>query len=350
MTMEISESLSNKIANMGFVSACLVVLLHIFPSCDNGSSLRLWDDFIACGPGRAAVPFFALVSGLMLGRHCTKEGWYKVEVKKRIRTLLVPFVIWNCCFAALGISGGFGLFFDRCAGMLDPFHQPPLGPLWYVRSLIVFVLCSPVLVGMVRKYPRVVLATLFVLSATLYIPGSRRLTLFVTLFHLEALFYFSVGLAIAVWHVGLGCRVGLGWVCAFGGVAIVLTGVRMALKQDGGFLYHCLRAFVVPGWLMMIWKIVPSRRWSARVTACAFPVYLMHCFVFVIFRKFFGTMNTWEGYFALVMGGIVLPMLIANLMTSERIAMLLFGGRGMKREYDADAVDSVKNKQIGTAK
>ena len=334
MTMEISESLSNKIANMGFVSACLVVLLHIFPSCDNGSSLRLWDDFIACGPGRAAVPFFALVSGLMLGRHCAKSGWYRVEVKKRIRTLLVPFVIWNCCFAAFGISGGFGLFFDRCAGMLDPFHQPTLGPLWYVRSLFVFVLCSPILVGMVRKCPRVVLSTLFVLSATLCIPGSRRLTLLVTLFHLEALLYFSAGLAIAVSRVEWGAC-WPGWVCAFGAVAIVLTGVRMGLKQDGGFLYHFLRAFVVPGWLMMIWMITPSRRWSARVTACAFPIYLMHYFVFVISRKILGQCihNAWEGYFILAISGVLIPIVTFNFLCRvlPQLADVLFGGRVLKR-------------------
>ena len=73
----IDKALSNKIYNMGVVCAMLVVLLHIFPKVKAWSFTWCVDRFISDGLGRAAVPYFFVVSGFLLVRHVNEEGWWK---------------------------------------------------------------------------------------------------------------------------------------------------------------------------------------------------------------------------------------------------------------------------------
>ena len=82
--------LSNKIANMGFVCACLVVLIHSPMFGNVGFVTYLLKNFLV----RIAVPAFFMISGFLLARHCGEEGWYCREVCKRVKTLLVPLWCW----------------------------------------------------------------------------------------------------------------------------------------------------------------------------------------------------------------------------------------------------------------
>ena len=86
---------------MGLVCSMLMVLIHTGAvPCKGGA---LWWVYSIVGQGMAtiAVPWFFLVSGYMLGGHLWDDGgWVYGEVGKRIRSLAIPFVLWNLLFVA----------------------------------------------------------------------------------------------------------------------------------------------------------------------------------------------------------------------------------------------------------
>ena len=96
--MEISTAVSNKLRNISFICALLVVLIHV-PSIENG----LWlNDFalrwIKNGLSMIAVPVFFVISGFLLGRHIDEQGWYAKAVKNRVRSLVIPFFVLNILY------------------------------------------------------------------------------------------------------------------------------------------------------------------------------------------------------------------------------------------------------------
>ena len=91
--------ISAKVANMSFVCALLVVLIHTTVRADSASSLwwfkSVGREFVC----KIGVPFFFVASGYYLAAHWQDARWYGREIRKRVRTLLVPFV----CLAMLGL-------------------------------------------------------------------------------------------------------------------------------------------------------------------------------------------------------------------------------------------------------
>ena len=120
------------------------------------------------------VPTFYLISGYLFFIGLEKWNWnaYLYKLKKRCKSLLVPFLIWNtiCILWVLvgvyrhdGLSGIHGFFvnnnywhlywdcnqwnLDRTnwMGGANIATSPFLTPLWFLRDLIVVCVCSPLL-------------------------------------------------------------------------------------------------------------------------------------------------------------------------------------------------------------
>ena len=98
-------SISNKIYNMSFVCACLVVSIHITHPVTGPS--KILDQMLYGGIAQIAVPVFFCISGYLIAPKILLGNW-KQEVFKRIKTLLFPFLLWgggicnripaHCCF------------------------------------------------------------------------------------------------------------------------------------------------------------------------------------------------------------------------------------------------------------
>lgn len=120
-----------------------------------------------------AVPLFFLISGFLF--FC-KEKEFTIEIyinklKKRIKTLLVPYIIWNVLVLLLYLvvqnvaptmnSGrtklvtefNFGDFLSCFWSMKDLNGQatPIDGPLWFIRDLMIIMLLSPVIYWLINK-------------------------------------------------------------------------------------------------------------------------------------------------------------------------------------------------------
>lgn len=176
--MKISQELSDKIANMSFVCACLVVMIHTpFSVGTIDQFVKYW---IGGGVASAAVPIFFIISGFFLGQHINEDGWYGRAVKKRIRTLVIPFFVLNLFWWPIkygihyvgvryfGMDGSnpnedVTLYnFLYYTGIL-PWGGNCVTGLWYVRALFYLIAASPLLVWFVKKGKVVALSLLFVI-------------------------------------------------------------------------------------------------------------------------------------------------------------------------------------------
>lgn len=145
--VKIDKKTNYKISYLGWICACLVVMIHVPIPAERYSSGWLLSEILSYGVCLIAVPFFFIVSGFFLGRHIGEKGWWLKEVKKRITSLLIPFFIFNFLYWLIFDHNIEGL---SLIGLLKviigtPFGYPTLGPLWYVRSLFLYVVLSIIL-------------------------------------------------------------------------------------------------------------------------------------------------------------------------------------------------------------
>lgn len=92
-----STYLSNKLRAISFLSIVLVVILHSqLLVYSKGNSFHL-QQFLTSEVTRISVPFFFYISGFLLFYNCKtlNYSWYCSKLKKRVRSLLVPFLIWS---------------------------------------------------------------------------------------------------------------------------------------------------------------------------------------------------------------------------------------------------------------
>ena len=115
-----------------------------------------------------SVPIYCFISGFVffLGVEMTKETYIR-KFKNRVKTLLVPYLIWNF-FAILllivticspfnqykahpaeftpslqGFLSAFWVYHGQLEGTIIEDSFPINKPLWFVRNLILVVLCTP---------------------------------------------------------------------------------------------------------------------------------------------------------------------------------------------------------------
>ena len=312
--MNVDGDISAKFSNMGFVCVCLVVMMHVHCPWEGG------------GINRLAVPFFFAMAGYFLSRHIDERGWYGSELRKRIRTLLVPLFAWCIIWAlvtvplaiVLNIRAGRAITSNLLTGWralryfaLDITNTPALGPLWYVRCLFLFVVISPLIVWMIR---RIGVLALFVFGS-LYCAhfGNGLMDRFLSFgFSLEGLFYFSAGLFLGMKHVPLR-------ISPF--VGTLLLGV--------GLLFYWLgwAETSIPLMIIGLWGLMPTRRFPRVLVANTFPVYLMHMFVLLLF----GTARISSPMVAVGIGmlAVALSVAIAEAMRrgSPVAVRILYGGR-----------------------
>lgn len=162
-----------------------------------------------------AVPMFFFISGYLFFNklHEWKYSIYFSKLKKRIKTLLVPFILWNTITILLKIQSlvrndglsslwdffkenNYGSLYWNCEvwnldrvdwlGIPTPSSSPYLIPLWYLRDLMVTIIISPIFYYLFKYAKTWGLFILFICYISLIgfkMPG----------FSTTALFFFGAG-------------------------------------------------------------------------------------------------------------------------------------------------------------
>lgn len=194
----------------------LVLFVHVHPdhnphwlTMDNLAGQPLgWVIFSVVGTfinkfAFIAVPLFFAISGYLFFQKLDTWSWpvWKQKIRSRVRTLLIPFIIFNVICAisqlSLPIIGWLWNGVSYCQGWKNwlgmdmQLYYPLDVPLWFIRDLMVMVVLSPLIYWLVRKVGAVYLAIVgvaYCLGILCCAPG----------FSTNALFFFSLGAFAAI--------------------------------------------------------------------------------------------------------------------------------------------------------
>lgn len=135
-------------------------------------------NFVSGTLAPVANPAFFFISGLLFFHEGTFDRQiYVRKLRRRARSLLVPYLLWNllfllCLFAVEAMKPGWTAIIDKPIASLSPyewvcafwdtsaiggqggFNAPVDMPLWFVRNLMVLVVLSPVVYWVVKGISR----------------------------------------------------------------------------------------------------------------------------------------------------------------------------------------------------
>lgn len=177
-----------------FPLAALVVFIHTYNAAWRGAESHVinWlGNVLSRTLPTFAVPLFFAISGYLFFLNQPTYSWkgYVEKLHRRFYTLLIPYVCWNVIafvlYALKDVSAGQSLHLPPALNLL--WGCTPVGsesvnilgwnvmagtapiqePLWFVRDLMVIMLCSPLLYALLRRLKWVGLA----LVAIVYYAG-----------------------------------------------------------------------------------------------------------------------------------------------------------------------------------
>lgn len=342
-----NDKLSQKITNMGFVCAILVVAIHV-PFADRMPMVQfLFREIVAEGVARIAVPYYFIVSGYFLAQHFWTNGYYKIEVWKRIRSLVIPYFLWQIIgiivvtplhiIADIIAHRPFGasvLFFEgRWINALG-FNLtgiPILGQLWYIRCLFVFVIFCFLFKFLVERFGYWWIGMSFLLLL-----GFK--SGWFSVLHADSFFDFGISL-IGVTYFSMGMMIkmneyrGGGKISAIIAllVSLVLLIIKTVLNLNGTKCVIDLQTLMVPFLLYAVFYFMSDRAWPKWLTSCTFPIFLMHWLFLIYFTaiskhlQINGLVIDVVGLLIGVIGSVAVAIFLRRYC--KRAAKILFGGR-----------------------
>lgn len=347
--VDIDKAASNKISNLGFVSACLVVLIHCPKT--SGVGIQFFHEFIPGFLTYVPVAFFFMVSGffLCLKFRTRKGSWwncYRAELAKRWRSLMIPYLVLNllwlgCVLAYQWPNIRMGdhdvahpfVWFDLLRALGFGGERYPIdGPLWFVRSLFLFAMFVPVCFSILcrKSIAYVAVTALFILNCFSWDWVGCPAVLETVC--PEWMMFFLLGAVFATHGIP---RVGR---CK--GCALLFVGVLMAFVARGG----CFQDGIVLRGLSQLtrfvliagcWGLVPDVAWPKVLTGNAFPVFALHwplVMISYIVTEKMGVYTVMFGnwVFAILYMAVVISLTIISAMVIRRVRWLeryMLGGR-----------------------
>ncbi len=360
----INKKTSIKISYVNLISTVLIVLLHsnrykYFPETpeyerfflDYGSMLLI---------GIAMGTFFAL-TGFLLFKDIHADAldkgllnWYSTEMKKRIKSLLVPYLVWNFIWTVFVVvityipfitsrMDSFQLYDGAILSLLQGvFWNKYNGVFWYVKSIIFLSLLSPVIYLSLRN--RFVGGICLLLSMLLMTELSGALVSAKSAFlsyTANHLFFFLVGAYISIHHFQLINKEYKKSFIILGGImhmsaAGVLCWFDMAGVSVFFLIVSLLKILRFAGF--WIFADVFRNVKAAKLARISFFIYAMHRYVEQTANKLFELFLPHIPFAATIntLGGVVLTIVvIAGIaaVLSKYFPVLFFilnGGRNNK--------------------
>lgn len=235
--MKISQYNSQKIKVLSFIAIMMVLYIHAIykESFDYPLANSIQIFFSITGISFIANPLFYCISGFLFFTGVSNIKDCYPKLKKRVRTLIIPYIIWNIIFVMwyviLAIIPGISQFVNNnmvgeifCDDILSIPHKLFVVPagfqLWFVRDLIIYVFFSPIIYLLLKKFG-VIIPILF------FIVGSIGLVYLPSEIKLWGLFFFILG----------------GWIALHSSLDIIQREISIPIASILGCIY-LLNAFL----------------------------------------------------------------------------------------------------------
>ena len=291
----LDKSISVRFANMSVVSSLMVVAIHVLKRNQVIGSAEWWlRRFVEGGICRIAVPFFFLAAGYFVAQHFSGAGYWKMEVLKRCRTLLVPFAIWaSVAFVVCSVIAGVdNVLSDRewCHGLfsagrlakvlgVNPFVVPELRQLWFIRVLFIFMCVLPLFKAMSSVWGLVFLFAIYAVSDVIGLGGRYYSMMRFGVYSVSGAAYFTLGMYLAkndrLLRLGLKASLAL---YALGLASIVLWTILYGVPYVGALLVGGIFALLVGSC-----NLIKDTPMFGAFAGYSFPRYLVHLIVVFVY-------------------------------------------------------------------
>lgn len=333
-----TQELSRKIKILSFVAIVGVLYMHSM-YVESRQWYYLWviQTFIG-RVANCAVPFFFIISGFLFTKGIKRYTDAYPKIKKRVSTLLVPYLFWCTVFilTVAFIGQFFNLEEDYLAllrkGELVKFvtycfWTPAAFHLWYVRDLFLIVLLSPLLLMAFIKCPKVSLLLSFLLL------GLLKIVPYIS----WGLWWFSIGLYYGVIKrepfFNLNRKVGV--VMLFVGLVLTYLSViyNFPTTSDKWYSIPIILCLIIGFW--RLYDYLPSLSFGLCFFDFTFIIYCAHIPLLNVLKKVVHPM-LFDDLFGCALGFILSPIIciiaiiaIATCLKActPRFYKLITGGR-----------------------
>ena len=174
--MRLADETSGNLRALAFVCTLLVVPIHCWSEAKWFAGTEIASTFevvvkllFSCSISRIAVPFFFVLTGFFLALNFKPTiKWYVQTLKKRTFSICLPFVIWNAlnvvlCFA-FGKDGYGEMGIARLSAKVfgwNLYERIGCSQFWYLQTVLIWVLISPVAILLLRRIMIAVTVILF---------------------------------------------------------------------------------------------------------------------------------------------------------------------------------------------
>lgn len=290
---------STLIKAMRFPLIVLVVFAHslgfsnveITPSLDGWNIFHFFSEMLSHNLARLAVCWFYAISGYFFFYNL-KEGefgwkWISSKWKKRVRSLLIPYLFWNLllvvvsilktkAFALAGLGDDGGIEYIRSTGPLFWLWSGPINfPLYFMRDLMVMSLLSPLIYCIFRalklKGSTVLLIVLFALYAfTSWMPEQPGISF-------RSLVFFSTGALLGIYKINMLaiCRK-FRWPAAIIAVVLLCAATYANALPCHKPLLYLFFPFGMMTFMNIIDRMIDNEKLCARLCGLASAVFFIY--------------------------------------------------------------------------
>ena len=269
---------------------------------------------------KVAMPVFFIMSGYLFFANVDKwdVATYKKKILRRVKTLLIPYLIWNLLMAVKLKTFSMSMlwaYWNPAGTQIDWFgHEqlmtaPANMPLWFLRDLMVVSLLTPILYILVRKFGywlMAVLTMLYLSGVCAFIPGLSA----------YAVFFFTFGAFFSIHRMDMievfkrfeWPAYGLSVIFAISMLLTyhtsVFSSLMLCFRITGSIAVFCLASRILS---------TTSRRLPSLVCDSTYFIYLAH---YVLFFSFIDT-----AFFAII--GTSIPALSIHYLLAPLLKAIL---------------------------
>lgn len=245
---------------------------------------------------RGAVPIFFLLSGILLYR---KNFTFESNIKKKIKTILIPFLFWNAIwiilfslfqkihFTANLFSNSMNdissfKFLDYIDAFVAVFNRskPFLYPLWFLKDLFVLNIFAIVIKKVMDRIPYLFIGIIFVLW---------NMGINTPIFEMQSLFFFSLGFIMIKKNIKISSfdNINFKLISIIYIIVTIIYCFYLIKMKDIIILHNCINIFTIIYIFRLSKKLIniDKNRYIKFAIENTFFVFLFHEWNLLLLRK-----------------------------------------------------------------